>query len=237
MEAAGAAFPSAWPEPPRILLRGIHLKSTSLKHGMIPIGRNCRISMASSLAAATLALGAGCGGEGANTVDPGSANPGSELTLEEAQAPVAKADPALASLREQANEILDEGKEGFDTRLAELEAAGIPVVINKWASWCGPCREEFPDFQAQAIERGDEVAFLGLLSNDGPETGETFLSELPLPYPSYLDADQEIAFDRGIAREFPTTVFISSDGEVAHTKVGPYTSEDELAADIERYAQ
>ncbi|MDQ3759375.1 MAG: TlpA family protein disulfide reductase [Actinomycetota bacterium] len=207
---------------------------------MTPIGRNCRIFTASSLAAAAaaaLALGSGCGGEEEDSVDPGSANPDSELTLEEARAPVADADPALASLREQANEILDGGKDGFDSRLAELEAAGIPVVVNKWASWCGPCREEFPDFQAQAIERGNEVAFLGLLSNDGPETGETFLSELPLPYPSYLDSDQEIAFDRGIAREFPTTVFIASDGEVAHTKVGPYTSEDELAADIERYAQ
>ena len=147
-------------------------------------------------------MGAGCGGGEADTVDPGSANPDSALTLEEAQAPVKKAPPELVAIRDEANEILDEGTEGFDARLAELEAAGIPVVVNKWASWCGPCREEIPDFQAQAIERGDEVAFLGLLSDDGPETGETFLSELPASrIPSYLDSDQEIAYDLDIARE------------------------------------
>ncbi len=113
----------------------------------------------------------------------------------------------------------------------------MPVVINKWASWCGPCREEFPDFQTQAIERGDEIAFLGLLSNDGPETGETFLTGLPLPYPSYLDSDQDIAGDLGISREFPTTVIIGSDGEIAYTKYGQYPDEEALAADIQEYAQ
>jgi len=204
---------------------------------MSRIGGNCRIVMAPSLAAAALALGGGCGGDESDTVDPGSANPDSALTADEAQVAVKDADPELASVRDEANEILDGGIDGFDARLAELEAQGIPVVVNKWASWCGPCREEFPDFQAQAIERGSDVAFLGLLSNDGPETGETFLAEFPLPYPSYLDSDQEIANDRGIAREFPTTLFIDSEGEVAFTKIGPYTSEDELAADIERYAQ
>ncbi len=193
--------------------------------------------MVPSLAAAALALGAGCSGDESDTVDPGSANPDSALSLEEAQAPVKKAAPELAAIREEANEILDEGIDGFDDRLAELEAAGIPVVINKWASWCGPCREEFPDFQAQAIEHGSEVAFLGLLSNDGVETGETFLDEFPLPYPSYLDSDQEIATDRSVAREFPTTFFVDSEGVMAFARIGPYTSEDQLAADIERYAR
>ena len=183
-----------------------------------------------------VALVAGCGGGEPDTVDPDSANPDSAVTLEEAQAPVGKAAPELDAIRDQANEILDEGTEEFDARLAELEAAGIPVAINKWASWCAPCREEFPDFQTEAIERGDEVAFLGLLSNDGPDTGETFLAGLPLPYPSYLDPDQEIADELDISREFPTTLIIGSDGEVAYTKYGQYPDGEALAADIEEYA-
>lgn len=204
---------------------------------MSAVGENRRIGVTVATCLAALAFaGVGCGGE-ADTVDPGSADSESALTLEEAQAPLNQGNPELVSIREDANEILDGSVDGFDARLAELEAAGIPVVVNKWASWCGPCREEFPDFQTQAIERENDVAFIGLLSNDGSDTGETFLAEFPTPYPSYLDSDQEIARDRGISQAFPTTLFIDSDGEVAFTKFGPYSSEDELAADIERYAQ
>ena len=203
---------------------------------MSSIGRKCSNAVAVLAVAAAAALGAACGGDD-DTVDPGSANPESALTLEEAQAPAKDAPPELAALREQANEILDEGQAGFEDRLAEFEEADIPVVINKWASWCGPCREEFPEFQQEAIARGNEVAFIGLLADDGPETGATFLSGLPVPYPSYLDPDQDIASDLGIAREFPSTLIITSDGEVAYTKYGPYGSAEELAADIEEYAQ
>ena len=203
---------------------------------MSPIGAKCRKVAAVLAVGAVAALGAGCGGDD-DTVDPDSANPDSELTLEEAQAPAKKAPPELVAVRDQANEILDEGQEEFEARLAEFEEAGIPVVINKWASWCGPCREEFPEFQSQAIERGSEIAFIGLLANDGPETGATFLSGLPVPYPSYLDPDQEFAEEFGIAREFPSTVIIDSNGELAFSRLGPYESEEQLEADIEEYAQ
>jgi len=204
---------------------------------MSAVRENRRIAVTvTTCLVALVFVGVGCGGEAA-TVDPGSADAESALTLEDAQAPLKQGDPELVSIREDANLILDEGLDGFNARMAELEAAGLPVVVNKWASWCGPCREEFPDFQAQAIERETEVAFVGVLSNDGSDTGETFLAEFPTPYPSYLDSDQEIARDLGIDRAFPTPLFIDSDGEVAFTKFGPYLSEDELAADIERYAQ
>ena len=182
------------------------------------------------IAVAAVGLGA-CGG---GDDDGGAGNPESELTPDQAQAPIKEAPPELAALRDQANQILDEGLDGFEARLAELE--GTPVVVNKWASWCGPCREEFPFFQAQAIERGDEVAFLGLLSDDGAETGAQFLEELPLPYPSYLDPDKEIADAFNAGREFPSTLFIDASGEVTFTKLGPYTDEAGLAADIDRYA-
>lgn len=201
---------------------------------MPSIGPNCRKITSATAVGLALALLGACGEDSG---DAGSANPDSGLTTQEAQEPLAKAPPELVAIREQANEILDEGDGGLEKRLAELEAAGIPAVVNKWASWCGPCREEFPFFQAQAIERGDEVAFIGLLSDDGPETGATFLSELPLPYPSLLDPNLEIADQYGIRREFPATFFVGPDGEVTHTKLGPYVSEDELADEITRYTQ
>ena len=112
------------------------------------------------------------------------------------------------------------------------------MVVNKWASWCGPCRFEFPFFQSQADERGAEVAFLGIDSNDSEEAAETFLEELPLPYPSYLDPDQELADEfLDNAREFPATGFYDSSGELAYVHLGGYADEASLAADIDKYAQ
>ena len=197
-------------------------------------GANSRRFAAHAAVFAAL-VATGCGGAGDDPADPGSANPTSELTAEEATAPLRGAPPELIALREQANQILEGGAAAFEEQVARLE--GIPVVINKWASWCGPCRFEFPFFQSQAIERQDEVAFLGLDSNDTSEAAETFLSELPLPYPSYADPDLELADSFGAAREFPATIFLGSDGEVAHLKLGGYASEQDLAADIDRYAR
>lgn len=169
----------------------------------------------------------GCGGNDAG-------NPDSNLTPEEAQAPLEDAPPQLAEIRDQANDLLDGGTDAFKERLDELK--GTPVVVNKWASWCGPCRLEFPHFQSQAEKRGGEIAFLGVLSNDSEDAGATFLEELPLPYPSYLDPDQDIGREiDSIA--FPATAFYDSSGKLVYTKQGQYEDEAQLAADIERYAR
>lgn len=181
-----------------------------------------------------VALG-GCGGGDAEG-DPGSANPGSELSVEEATAPAKIGPEQLKSVREQANQLIGGSVADFQAALDGLR--GYPVVVNKWASWCGPCRFEFPFFQSQAMERGDEVAFLGLNSNDSVEAAETFLGELPLPYPSYLDPDQEVA-DEFLedAREFPATGFYDSEGKLAYVHLGAYPDEEALAADIDRHAR
>jgi len=177
------------------------------------------------LVAASLAVGGS---------DDGAGNPDSELTPEQATAPLEGAPPELAAIREQANELLPGGLEAFEQRLEELR--GTPVVVNKWASWCGPCRFEFPFFQAEAEARGDKIAFLGVDSDDSDDAALTFLEELPLPYPSYSDPEKEIAKSLD-ADFFPSTAFIDARGEVAHVKIGPYESEDALAADIDRYAR
>jgi cytochrome c biogenesis protein CcmG/thiol:disulfide interchange protein DsbE len=110
------------------------------------------------------------------------------------------------------------------------------VVVNKWASWCGPCRFEFPFFQSLAAEHGERVAFLGIDSNDSEDAARTFLEELPLPYPSFSDPDQEIAGSID-AHQFPATAFFDSRGDHVYTHLGGYASEDDLAAEIERYAR
>ena len=152
----------------------------------------------------------------------------------DAEAALAGAPPPLAALHRQANELLDGDLPAFKERLAALR--GYPVVVNKWASWCAPCRAEFPFFQSQAIKRGKEIAFLGVDAEDPEDDAREFLSEFPLSFPSYKDPRLRISLDMK-APYNPTTVFYDSKGEVAYIHQGSYASEEKLVEDIERYAQ
>jgi cytochrome c biogenesis protein CcmG, thiol:disulfide interchange protein DsbE len=187
--------------------------------------------LACTIALAALALGA-CGDD--DPSDPGAGNPQAAAGASEFERLRAGAPPKLAAVYRQGDALLDGGAEAFEAELERLRP--YPVVVNKWASWCGPCRFEFPFFQAQAVEHGDEVAFLGVDSDDSEDAAETFLDQLPLPYPSFSDPDQEIArlFD---AREFPSTAFYDRSGALSYVRRGGYGSEQELAADIERWAR
>ncbi|MDQ2631357.1 MAG: TlpA family protein disulfide reductase [Actinomycetota bacterium] len=146
---------------------------------------------------------------------------------------LAGAPAALAALYEQGNELLPGGIEAYEKRIADL--SGYPVVVNVWASWCGPCREEFPFLQELSARYGKEVAFLGLNSEDAEDAAATFLREEPVPYPSYSDPDKEI-FDSLGGRGFPDTAFYDRSGELVYLKQGPYTDSSELEADLRRYA-
>jgi cytochrome c biogenesis protein CcmG, thiol:disulfide interchange protein DsbE len=146
-----------------------------------------------------------------------------------------KSPPVLRRVYAQGGELLTGGLPAFRARLAELR--GRPVVVNKWASWCAPCREELPYFRRQARARGDRVAFLGANTNDTPEAARRFLAEVPIPFPSYEDPEGEIArfFEGAIA--FPATAFYDRRGRLATVKQGVYQRERDLVADIERYAR
>jgi cytochrome c biogenesis protein CcmG/thiol:disulfide interchange protein DsbE len=141
----------------------------------------------------------------------------------------------LAALHRQANQLLGGGADAFKARLKRLR--GYPVVVNKWASWCPPCRSEFPYFQRQSLARGKHVAFLGVDSNDADGAARRFLGKLPLSYPSYRDPQLGIAALFHGVQAFPTTAFYDSRGRLAFAHLGGYPSERKLAADIARYAR
>ena len=114
---------------------------------------------------------------------------------------------------------------------------GTPIVVNKWASWCGPCRLEFPFFRDQAKKRKGEVLFIGVNSNDNRGDAEEFLKEEPVPYKHFEDPKLEIAAVFNAVQAFPSTAFYDSKGELAFVHQGGYASEDALAEDIDRYAR
>jgi cytochrome c biogenesis protein CcmG, thiol:disulfide interchange protein DsbE len=142
---------------------------------------------------------------------------------------------ALAGLYRQPNAILAGGQRAFDERIAGLR--GHTVVVNAWASWCGPCRFEFPFFQKQVAKRGKQVAFLGVDAEDSRDGAHRFLDKFPVPYPSFYDPDSKIAKIFHGDRSFPTTVFYDRTGAVEYLKQGGYASEEALARDISRYAR
>ncbi|HEV2727395.1 MAG TPA: TlpA disulfide reductase family protein [Solirubrobacterales bacterium] len=181
------------------------------------------LALSALLPAILLASGCGSSSDG----ESGDSHPNYAKALAGAPAP-------LAALHEQANELLPGGAEAYEERIAELR--GYPIVVNVWASWCGPCREEFPILQKLSARYGKEVAFLGLNSEDAEDAAATFLREEPVPYPSYNDPDSEIKESVGATRGFPDTAFYDRSGELVYLKQGPYTEGSELEADLRRYA-
>ena len=108
-------------------------------------------------------------------------------------------------------------------------------MINKWASWCGPCRAEFPIFQQVATERGKDVAFLGVNGADKRPAAERFLAERPLPFPSYNDPDEKIAQTLKAAKYFPMTLFVDARAARRSSRPASTPTRAELDADIDRY--
>jgi cytochrome c biogenesis protein CcmG/thiol:disulfide interchange protein DsbE len=170
------------------------------------------------------ALLAGCGSQDRQLRVP---------TPAEAARQLANSPPALAALHRQAGIVLGGGKAAFGARLATLR--GRPVVVNVWASWCGPCRLEFPLFQRASVQYGRRVAFLGVASNDAPPDARSFLSDHWTAYPSYGDEDTKIADSIGVRTGLPTTVIYARDGK-PFVHQGPYRDATQLRADIARYA-
>lgn len=180
-----------------------------------------------ALAGAVLAISvlAGCGGTTGG--DYGGEHPDYGKAL-------AGSPPALAALHKQADQLLDGGLDAYEKRIAELK--GYPIVANAWASWCEPCRAEFGTLQKLSARYGKKVAFVGINTEDSDDAAKTFLSEAPVPYPSYVDPHGDIADSLGHRRGLPATAFYDSSGEILFLRQGQYRDQSELEADVQRYA-
>lgn len=117
----------------------------------------------------------------------------------------------------------------------ELEAlAGRPAVVNVWASWCPPCREELPLLAAAERRFGSRIAFLGADLEDNDGSARSLLRRAGTEYPSYPVAESEVDALLGPVQGTPVTFFLDAAGEVVDEHIGAYHSEAELDADLLR---
>jgi cytochrome c biogenesis protein CcmG/thiol:disulfide interchange protein DsbE len=150
------------------------------------------------------------------------------------RAALAGAPKPLARLYSHGDRLVTAGTQAFQAELDALR--GYPIVVNKWASWCEPCRREFPYLQQLSARFGKRVAFVGVDANDKVAAANSFLGEFPLPYPSFTDPDQSISRLLGATAGFPATAFYDRDGQRVFVKQGEYASQADLESDIRRYA-
>lgn len=116
---------------------------------------------------------------------------------------------------------------------------GKPVVLNFWASWCGPCKMEMPDFHATCQALGDEIAFLMVNMTDGSretvEIASAFIREQGYGFPVYYDTDGDAAATYGVY-SLPTTYFIDAQGHAIAQATGAISG-DTLQTGIDMIAE
>jgi thiol-disulfide isomerase/thioredoxin len=106
-------------------------------------------------------------------------------------------------------------------------APGLPTVVNLWASWCPPCREELPLVQELADVAAGRVGVVGVVSKDGVPQADSFAVDAGVTLPTAYDRSGELMDGLGI-NVLPFTYFLDARGAVVHTQVGPVTSLEEF---------
>jgi cytochrome c biogenesis protein CcmG, thiol:disulfide interchange protein DsbE len=158
-------------------------------------------------------------------------------TVAVSSASLAGSPAPLAALHAQGSKLLAGGQTALDARIRKLEAAGYPVVLNIWASWCAPCQAEFGLFQKAALEYGKHVAFLGADVADSATNAQAFLNEHHVSYPSYAVSYTSIEDVLiGGLQGTPTTAYLIHGLRPAYVLSDPYESIGELQADIDQHA-
>lgn len=99
---------------------------------------------------------------------------------------------------------------------------GTPVIINFWATWCPPCRAEFPDFQKVSVEQGEKLVIIGVnhTTGDSPQLVPGFVDEFGITFPIVLDESGETVKTYRVVG-LPTTVFIDRNGIINEVFTGP----------------
>jgi thiol-disulfide isomerase/thioredoxin len=111
---------------------------------------------------------------------------------------------------------------------------GTPTLVNVWAHWCGPCRQEVPLLQRFHVAAGDRVRVLGVVLEDDAASALGFAADEGMTYPSVNDPDGDIKAAMR-APGPPVTMFVDAQGVVVFRQIGPFTSEAQLRALVQQH--
>ena len=137
-------------------------------------------------------------------------------------------EPKVARVGGVAPDFKLQGLDGQSVSLGDFE--GKPVLVNFWASWCGPCAYEMPYLQEVHEEWSDKgVVLLAINVGESSSTVEKFMQEHNLSFSALLDT-KKVVTQRYNVVAFPTTFFIDKDGVIQEKIIGAFRSK----ADIEK---
>ena len=204
-----------------------HRRSTSRRQAVTRFNFQTRVMVLGILLAALMMMLSACNNEGASSA---RVAPGESISIDEFPQELGRGFAAV-SLDQIQSRPLAQGQlapdfrlqlnDGRTVTLAELQ--GRPVMLNFWATWCGPCRLEMPDIVAAGEEHGDLVV-VAINVREELETVIPFVQEFGMSMPVAMDTEGALQ-QRYSVNGMPTSVFIDRDGNVAGIWTGLITKE------------
>ena len=149
-----------------------------------------------------------------------------EQLAEQAQASKPASDDSDSSEESEPEKVLAPDFTVYDLERNEVHLSdfiGKPVILNFWASWCGHCKMEMPDFHEKHLELGNEIHFLMINMTDGSretvDSASKFIAEQEYTFPVFYDTESDASAAYGVY-SLPTTFFIDAEGHAIAQATG-----------------